>query len=366
MTAPCIVKLAFLATLTLTAGVQNHGWYRTREGRGESLPKIHVLDAAHDYAGAKTPLHIETFKELRRLSVSDATTADFIFVDVDTLMQKFWPVYLKTSVTKHHPSILDDDDDKAHLWKEQVFKDTAENFIQGHGNFSGKFVYFYDIKYKEGEEADPVRRERVREQFAEFSVFVGNDIVKNDTRSAVGVNILPPINKYLARTTKMTERGERGLLATFRGRACTDKGVRKQLFHDMPVYGENVDLVDTFHEDGPLEDLIASYKNSSFAFAPRGTKPYSFRPGEAMTFGAIPVIIVDDVEPIRPGNWEDWAVIIPEKDTRQSIATLQHISEAKRKTMFQAGREMARCVNTIPGYVNCMLKALHEIQGIST
>mmetsp|Transcript_19797 Transcript_19797/g.27500 ORF Transcript_19797/g.27500 Transcript_19797/m.27500 type:complete len:351 (-) Transcript_19797:96-1148(-) len=326
----------------------------------EQDPNIYVLDSVYKEVGSISPLHRNVFEHLRRISVKNPANADFIFVDVDTFMQKFWPVYLKTSNSKHHPMILDSDTEIQHLWKEKVYIDTLKTFLRERPkqNITAKFVYFYDIDYKR--KKDVLRRHRVREMLKDYNcVYLGNDIVKQDVESAPGVNILPPINKYLRSTIDLVERDDREILVTFRGRSSTDhlKRVRSAIFNLKPE-DTKVDLLDTLYNNGPAGELIKAYKNSDFSFCPGGTKPYSFRPGEALTYGSIPVIMIDDAVPIQSNNWTDWAVIIPEDQVDNAIDILKKIPESKKEEMFQAGREMARCVNSIPGYIKCMLKAL--------
>jgi len=323
-------------------------------------PRVYLLDPVYKEVGSVSPLHRNVFKHLRETSVKNPENADFIFVDVDTFMQKFWPVYLKTSNKKHHPMILDSDTEIQHLWKEKVYLDTIKTFLREHDklNISAKFVYFYDIDYKR--KKDVLRRHRVREMLKDYDcVFLGNDLVKLDVESAPGINILPPINKFLRSTLELEERGDREILATFRGRSSTDhvKRVRSAIFN-LNAQDTKVDLLDTLYNDGPAGELIKAYQNSEFSFCPGGTKPYSFRPGEALTYGSIPVIIIDDAVPIQSNNWTDWAVIIPENQVANAIDILKKIPEPKKEEMFQAGRKIARCVNSVPGYIQCMLEAL--------
>eukprot|EP00466_Bigelowiella_natans_P010833 jgi/Bigna1/76286/fgenesh1_pg.40_\ len=429
-------------------------------------PSIYVLDAASD-PGQITPLHNATFLELRRRAVRDPKEADFIFVDIDTLFQKFWPVYLKTSRHKHHHSILKCDTFKQHLQKEMVYVETVRRFLHENGNSTkAKFVYFYDIDNK-GDIAtwtsymsyksrihkreilalapipkalyhnrppsslrykytwDAQRRKRVRKHLNELGadfVFLGNDIVKSDAAAAPSINILPPINMYLATTEELKTRGERKYLATFRGREDTDRF--SKLEHRLRLSHQHIrdvifalngnrtnasnnssssssssssskkknetsivaqagisssssssafpsspgpakldvaakfDLLDTRVEEGPADALIDAYRNSEFALSPGGTKPYSFRPGEALTYGAIPVIIIDDTAPIHSRDWEKWAVLMREKQVAHCVSILEAIPQWKRDAMFLEGRKIARCVNSVAGYVDCMLETL--------
>jgi len=386
-------------------------------------PSIYVLDAASD-PGQITPLHNATFLELRRRAVRDPKEADFIFVDIDTLFQKFWPVYLKTSRHKHHHSILKCDTFKQHLQKEMVYVETVRRFLHENGNSTkAKFVYFYDIEYKYTWDAQ--RRKRVRKHLNELGadfVFLGNDIVKSDAAAAPSINILPPINMYLATTEELKTRGERKYLATFRGREDTDRF--SKLEHRLRLSHQHIrdvifalngnrtnasnnssssssssssskkknetsivaqagisssssssafpsspgpakldvaakfDLLDTRVEEGPADALIDAYRNSEFALSPGGTKPYSFRPGEALTYGAIPVIIIDDTAPIHSRDWEKWAVLMREKQVAHCVSILEAIPQWKRDAMFLEGRKIARCVNSVAGYVDCMLETL--------
>jgi hypothetical protein len=110
------------------------------------------------------------------------------------------------------------------------------------------------------------------------------------------------------------------------------------------------DVIIQSHYDGGENNLTTSkfdnaqgkytklLTQSLFGAAPRGDNLYTYRFGEILSAGAIPVVYADEwVLPFGPQlvDWNEWVVRIPERDAARTLDYLGNITNAKRCVMRQ-------------------------------
>jgi len=118
-------------------------------------------------------------------------------------------------------------------------------------------------------------------------------------------------------------------------------------FKGGPTYSplRNVQLASLLHQPDQGLIYISSYDssyayddlllNSQFALCPRGNGYYSYRIMEAISAGAIPVILSDRyVLPFHEIlDWKSFAVMIPESNVRHTVSILRSLSAQEIKAM---------------------------------
>lgn len=115
----------------------------------------------------------------------------------------------------------------------------------------------------------------------------------------------------------------------------------RDLVHGCPEYviGSSEAVSDVLGKIAP-QDFMARCK---FALCPAGYGRWTFRLGEALKNGAIPVVLSDDY--VFPYNipWGDYVIRVPEADLLKVPEILSAIPASKIVSMQEAIRENAEC-----------------------
>eukprot|EP00465_Bigelowiella_longifila_P004554 CAMPEP_0185253150 /NCGR_PEP_ID=MMETSP1359-20130426/2021_1 /TAXON_ID=552665 /ORGANISM="Bigelowiella longifila, Strain CCMP242" /LENGTH=241 /DNA_ID=CAMNT_0027835483 /DNA_START=14 /DNA_END=739 /DNA_ORIENTATION=- len=227
-----------------------------------------------------------------------------------------------------------------------------------------KFVVFYSVRSAFSSAKGPDRRE-VYLSFSKLPVvFVGNSVVDVDSDARPSLQLLDPILDTMKLDMQPDPSMRRNIFASFVGRVHTNKNLRGTLMNLKSPTGQKLYLEDG---DKTLQDKerVLNYRdvllNSEFMLAPRGDNHYSFRPSEALVYGAIPVIY-DDHAVIPYMNCtldaRSWAVIIPEAQAKDTVEILSKISSKDRQKYIKEGQKARKCAETVEGNVDCMLSGL--------
>ena len=127
---------------------------------------------------------------------------------------------------------------------------------------------------------------------------------------------------------------------------------RREWHYEQTVYreqvqGQTADAVRHAQLALEADAYAATLQNSCFALCPSGSGPNSIRLWEALGYGAIPVILSDQLQLPGPTDlWQAAAVVVPE--TQSAVAALPEQLEAlvsdhqRLETMQQAGQQLWR------------------------
>ena len=114
-------------------------------------------------------------------------------------------------------------------------------------------------------------------------------------------------------------------------------------FNDR-VYGNHLNVIDNPEdyidkENKREQEYRKLLFDSRFSLCPLGSGPNSIRIWESLSYGAIPVIISDDVwfPKIKNVNYQDFMIFIKEKDIDKIPEILQKINPAKEEIMREKG-----------------------------
>lgn len=146
--------------------------------------------------------------------------------------------------------------------------------------------------------------------------------------------------------------------ATFLGRMTSECRHSLESLHD-PSNG----VVVRTRSDSESYDYAELLTDTQFAFCPRGNGLYSYRLHEAVSAGAIPVIIGDDAVLPFPEllDWRSIGVVIPEARAADAVQILRDIPAEAVRTLrcrlFQAARHLMWGVD---GIVNATLENLRS------
>jgi len=345
---------------------------------GGDLPPLFVLDAPEASGGCRSRFHDEMFKELRRLAESDASKAELIFIDVDTMKMVLWPDYYHVDSRCGYNWVRGEDTESS------VYMRKMEEFLSS--NTLGRHQYFV---YFDNEQS--TRTENGAYNYTQFRYhpmhkklaekgggkvkFVELGGVKPDANMYGTTNLIVPIlDRYILEdydeaTTMALEFEEREFLATFHGRGERNHAVRGGVLNLRrsispstgctwgPCKLDLVDTTATAHDEH--DEYVTSLKNSQFCFCPRGNNHFSLRIAEALRFGAIPVIIDDLMAEPFNVDIKAWAVVVPESKISTAGEILANIPKDDRLKLARAGKSLYRsCVASIEGVVECMLKSI--------
>jgi glycosyltransferase involved in cell wall biosynthesis len=111
---------------------------------------------------------------------------------------------------------------------------------------------------------------------------------------------------------------------------------------------------------GSLRFFLDTTVSSRFTLCPRGYGPASFRLYEAMQLGSVPVYISDNhVLPWSDElDWEEFCVVIDEKNITDLDATLINISDERYEYMRMRSRELYEDYFTLQGVTANILKRI--------
>jgi len=112
--------------------------------------------------------------------------------------------------------------------------------------------------------------------------------------------------------------------------------------------------------DNHLQDFQVVTQASQFALAPRGYGLSSFRLYEIMQLGAIPVYVSDKhwLPFTDELDWNEFCVLLGEKDIPNLYEILLNISPEKQERMFQKGKEVYESHFTLESVCKQILKRL--------
>jgi len=302
---------------------------------------------------------------LRSRAVGKIENADLIFIDLDTHQQRLWPGYAGngpklTSLSQTQKCELDEEEASI-----QIIYDTIVDTMKSYQlSKNQKFVVFYSVRSSFSVAKGPDRRE-VYTSFSKLPViFVGNSVVNVDSDARPSLQLLDPILDAMKLDMQPHPRIQRNIFASFVGRVHTNKPLRGALMNLRSKTGQNLYLQDA---DKTLQDKerVLNYRdvllNSEFMLAPRGDNHYSFRPSEALVYGAIPVIYDDRAAiPYVNSTFDarSWGVIIPEAQAKDTLEILSRISSKDRQRYIEGGQNARKCAETVEGNVDCMLAGL--------
>jgi hypothetical protein len=138
----------------------------------------------------------------------------------------------------------------------------------------------------------------------------------------------------------------------------------EQAVYREQVLGQAADAARHAQLTAEAEAYATTLQNSCFALCPSGSGPNSIRLWEALGYGAIPVILSDQLQlPGPTALWQAAALIVPE--TQVAVAALPSQLEALANdpecllAMQRAGQELW-CRYGLPGFVGDVVDLLHD------
>lgn len=149
----------------------------------------------------------------------------------------------------------------------------------------------------------------------------------NPTISALNKNYSPPHDRnYLISFTGRNSHYTRGVLFNLK-------------FKREDVYIQDTSAFDFWGEKDKqtrtrmIEDYFNILSNSKFCICPRGSGSNSIRLYESMKAGIAPIIIADKWQPPYGPKWDDFAIFVKEKKTRE----IESIAERHENEYLQMG-----------------------------
>jgi hypothetical protein len=148
---------------------------------------------------------------------------------------------------------------------------------------------------------------------------------------------------------------------------------RREWHYEQTVYreqvqGQTADAVRHAQLAREADAYAATLQNSCFALCPSGSGPNSIRLWEALGYGAIPVILSDQLQLPGPADlWQAAAVVVPENQA--AVAALPEQLEAlasdhqRLETMQQAGQQLWRRYG-LDGFVGDVRDFLRDPLGV--
>lgn len=117
-----------------------------------------------------------------------------------------------------------------------------------------------------------------------------------------------------------------------------------QTRHDEHLQSRNVDLCEGLQREYDKTDY-SDLMNTTFALVPAGRSPATYRLGEALSAGAIPVFIHQNFVKPFPGKipWSTFSFSFPAEEAPRIIDTLRAVPVEKLAKM-QVNKEMHFCV----------------------
>mmetsp|Transcript_3543 Transcript_3543/g.7083 ORF Transcript_3543/g.7083 Transcript_3543/m.7083 type:complete len:668 (-) Transcript_3543:223-2226(-) len=315
-----------------------------------------------------THMHSLMMKTLREHPqyTKNTTSADLVFVDVDTMLQIMWPERgVKDSTNP--------DDDPAYgyaanfegdcLWTDPKTTTAYINTLKKYTKecpscqTTQKFAYFRSPNYWENVN-DPNDLPAMRDRLAGFDmVFIGLDLTE-DLAGGHDVNMLQPLlaDEMASKPPSLDELCEpRERTACFIGANSSD--VRAKIFNALADKKGFV-IRETQKWTKDSDGYQTFLRGCDFGISPRGDAHYSFRTTELLNMGVIPVI-VDDLM-LAPYNVpvNDWAIRIPENQIYRAEDILNAFSHDAKCRLKQNGQRMLLHASRPEQTIEAVLRSL--------
>ena len=128
-------------------------------------------------------------------------------------------------------------------------------------------------------------------------------------------------------------------------------------FHGEPERPQNLEFCKRLKQEYDKTDY-ADLMNTTFALLPAGRSPATYRLGEALSAGAIPVFIHQNFVKPFPGRipWNTFSFSFPAEEAPRIIDTLRTVSPPKLAEM------QARTPHAIVGVALCFLHSIRRFR----
>jgi hypothetical protein len=151
--------------------------------------------------------------------------------------------------------------------------------------------------------------------------------------------------------------GEKTIYASFIG--THTHPIREKVFN---INHRDFYISDKEHDVNSFCNVVSQ---SLFGLCPRGYGLNSFRIAECLQYETIPVYISDRFINCFDANFEDYGVIIQEKDAHRIVEILQSMSDYEVVAKQMKIKEMYEKYYTYQGALNNIIRTLNEDSGNS-